>query len=182
MPLWLVIDLEATTDEGGWPIKEMEIIEIGACLASEQGLEVDSFQSFIKPKRRPLLTPFCKQLTLIRQSEIDGAPSFIQAWQRLEQWLAPYHSRLHGWASWGEYDLSQLQQEWHQHTLDSSLAQHTHLNLKARFASQCQLEKPVGLKRALQLSGLNFQGQQHRALSDARNTARLLPLTLMADR
>ena len=28
MPAWLVIDLEATTDEGGWPLEEMEIIEI----------------------------------------------------------------------------------------------------------------------------------------------------------
>ncbi len=27
---WLVIDLEATTDDGGWPVTEMEIIEIGA--------------------------------------------------------------------------------------------------------------------------------------------------------
>jgi inhibitor of KinA sporulation pathway (predicted exonuclease) len=32
MPHWLVIDLEATTDEGGWPVTEMEIIEIGASL------------------------------------------------------------------------------------------------------------------------------------------------------
>ncbi|HEY6610578.1 MAG TPA: exonuclease, partial [Pseudomonas sp.] len=30
MKHWLVIDLEATTDDGGWPIEEMEIIEIGA--------------------------------------------------------------------------------------------------------------------------------------------------------
>ena len=30
MPHWLVIDLEATTDDGGWPLEEMEVIEIGA--------------------------------------------------------------------------------------------------------------------------------------------------------
>lgn len=30
MDKWLVIDLEATTDEGGWPVADMEIIEIGA--------------------------------------------------------------------------------------------------------------------------------------------------------
>ncbi|BCQ63735.1 hypothetical protein PBOI14_54850 [Pseudomonas sp. Boi14] len=37
MPHWLVIDLEATTDEGGWPVSEMEIIEIGATLVNRQG-------------------------------------------------------------------------------------------------------------------------------------------------
>lgn len=31
---WLVIDLEATTDDGGWPVTEMEIIEIGASLVT----------------------------------------------------------------------------------------------------------------------------------------------------
>ena len=30
MGYWLVIDLEATTEEGGWPVEHMEIIEIGA--------------------------------------------------------------------------------------------------------------------------------------------------------
>jgi inhibitor of KinA sporulation pathway (predicted exonuclease) len=37
MPHWLVIDLEATTDEGGWPVTEMEIIEIGATLVDRKG-------------------------------------------------------------------------------------------------------------------------------------------------
>ena len=41
MPHWLVIDLEATTDEGGWPVTEMEIIEIGATLVDRKGRELD---------------------------------------------------------------------------------------------------------------------------------------------
>jgi inhibitor of KinA sporulation pathway (predicted exonuclease) len=53
-----------------------------------------------------------------------------------------------------------------------------HINLKQRFAQARQLKRRVGLNTALQLAGLHFQGQQHRALEDARNTARLLPLAL----
>ncbi len=34
MRQWLIIDLEATTEEGGWPIEDMEIIEIGASLVA----------------------------------------------------------------------------------------------------------------------------------------------------
>jgi len=40
MPHWLIIDLEATTDDGGWPVTEMEVIEIGASLVNRQGREL----------------------------------------------------------------------------------------------------------------------------------------------
>ncbi|MDU1799589.1 MAG: exonuclease, partial [Pseudomonas aeruginosa] len=50
MPHWLVIDLEATTAEGGWPLEEMEIIEIGATLvAAADARELDHFQRFVRP-------------------------------------------------------------------------------------------------------------------------------------
>ena len=68
---WLVIDLEATTDDGGWPVTEMEVIEIGASLVTREGREVDHFQRFVKPRRRPQLTPFCRELTHISQADVD---------------------------------------------------------------------------------------------------------------
>lgn len=177
---WLVIDLEATTDEGGWPIEDMEIIEIGASLVNRNGREVDHFQRFVKPQRRPLLTPFCRELTHISQADIHSAGAFTDVWSQFERWLAHHQARLEGWASWGDYDRRQLLQEWHLHQVHSLLADLSHLNLKQRFAKARQLERPLGLKGALQLAGLQFVGQQHRALEDARNTARLLPLTLPA--
>ena len=69
---WLVIDLEATTDDGGWPVTEMEVIEIGASLVTREGREVDHFQRFVKPRRRPQLTPFCRELTHISQADVDA--------------------------------------------------------------------------------------------------------------
>lgn len=175
---WLVIDLEATTDEGGWPLEEMEIIEIGATLVAADGHERDHFQRFVKPLRRPCLTAFCRELTRIGQDEVDGAVSLSQVWEQFERWLTQHASHLDGWASWGDYDRRQLQQEWQQRHLDSLLAHLPHLNLKQAFAEARKLARPVGLNGALQLAGLQFQGQQHRALEDARNTARLLPLVL----
>ena len=51
MQHWLVIDLEATTEDGGWPVAEMEIIEIGASLVTRDGHEVAE----LRPLRpRPL--------------------------------------------------------------------------------------------------------------------------------
>ncbi|HSX89749.1 MAG TPA: exonuclease domain-containing protein [Pseudomonas sp.] len=175
---WLVIDLEATTDEGGWPLQDMEIIEIGASLVGADGHEVDHFQRFVKPLRRPLLTNFCRELTHIGQANVDSAAPLVQVWGQFERWLQTHQPRLVGWASWGEYDRRQLEQDWQQHQLSSCLSQIPHLNLKRRFAEARQLPRSVGLNSALQLAGLHFSGQQHRALNDARNTARLLPLVL----
>lgn len=177
MAYWLVIDLEATTDEGGWPVSEMEIIEIGASLVTLDGREVDHFQRFVRPLRRPCLTPFCKQLTHISQANINSAAPFPEVWPAFERWLGHYQAHLKGWASWGDYDRQQLLLEWQQHQLESLLSQVPHVNLKQRFAKARKLQRPLGLNGALQLAGLQFSGQQHRALEDARNTARLLPLS-----
>ncbi|OLF52347.1 exonuclease domain-containing protein [Pseudomonas chlororaphis] len=178
MPHWLVIDLEATTDEGGWPVTDMEIIEIGATLVNREGREMDHFQRFVRPLRRPMLTPFCRELTHITQAQIDGAQPLSEVWPLFERWLGQHQARLEGWASWGDYDRKQLLQEWQRAQLHSLLAQLPHMNLKQRFAKARRLERPLGLNGALQLAGLQFSGQQHRALEDARNTARLLPLIL----
>ncbi|QAY87329.1 exonuclease domain-containing protein [Pseudomonas arsenicoxydans] len=182
MPHWLVIDLEATTDDGGWPVTEMEIIEIGATLVDRKGREVDFFQCFVRPLKRPLLTPFCRELTHITQANVDAAQTLSEVWPSFEQWLGQHQSVLEGWASWGDYDRKQLLQEWQRLQLASALGSVPHMNLKQRFAKARRLERPLGLNAALQLAGMQFNGQQHRALEDARNTARLLPQVLPLER
>ena len=176
MRQWLIIDLEATTEEGGWPVEDMEIIEIGASLVAADGHELEHFQRFVRPLRRPCLTAFCRELTHIDQAQVDGAQALDVVWPQFERWLESHLAHLVGWGSWGDYDRRQLQQEWQRHGLHSCLQELPHHNLKQRFAESRQLKRPVGLNGALQLTGLQFQGQQHRALEDARNTARLLPL------
>ncbi len=178
MPYWLVIDLEATTDEGGWPVAEMEIIELGASLVNRDGRELDHFQRFVRPERRPHLTHFCRDLTRISQANIDAAAPLAQVWAAFERWLQQFAGDIKAWVSWGDYDRQQLQLVWQQQGIDSLLANLPHINLKQRFAKARKLPRPTGLNAALQLAGLQFVGQQHRALEDARNTARLLPLSL----
>lgn len=179
MPHWLVIDLEATTEEGGWPVAEMEIIEIGACVVNADGREIDRFDRLVRPFRRPLLTPFCRELTHIQQTQIDTAGTLRSIWPHFERWLSHHRTRLVGWVSWGNYDLEQLQTQWAEHQLTSELQSLAHINLKQRFAEARHLQKPCGLNTALQMAGMHFNGQQHRALSDALNTARLIPLVIV---
>src|SRR3954453_22933067 len=89
---YFVIDLEATCDENHViPREQTEIIEIGAVLCDAQTLApVGEFQTFVRPMRHPKLTPFCTRLTTIKQSDVDAAPGFSAAVQKMALWLRPW--------------------------------------------------------------------------------------------
>ena len=76
--MFLVIDFEATcTNTNLFPRNQMEIIEIGAVLChNKMQINISSFQSFIRPVRNPILTNFCRDLTSIRQADVDSARYF----------------------------------------------------------------------------------------------------------
>ncbi len=93
---YLVIDLEATCDDGGAvPRHEMEIIEIGAVLVEAGDLTVcEEFQSFVTPVRHPRLTHFCTQLTSITQAMVDDAPGFARAMDDLREFVGGRRARF----------------------------------------------------------------------------------------
>lgn len=172
-PLILVIDLEATCcDQGTIAPEQMEVIELGAVWATPQGEVIDTLQRFVRPTERPTLTPFCIALTHIQQAQIDTAPN----WSTIAAELAEF-ARLHAgqcWGSWGKYDARQIERESVRHGLADPLAGLPHVNLKATFAKARKI-KQTGMATALQIAGLELEGDHHRALSDALNIAKLLP-------
>lgn len=97
---FLVLDVEATCEEGTgfeWP---NEIIEWPVCLMrwkdkSDQGkacqLEiVDEFRSFVKPTWRPQLSQFCTDLTGITQAQVNSAPTFQKVLKTFARFLASH--------------------------------------------------------------------------------------------
>ena len=174
---YLVLDLEATCcDEGSIKRHKMEIIEIGAVMVEAGNLTViDEFQSFIKPIRYPVLTEFCKSLTSIAQAQVDRAPSYPEASDRLKQWLSNYSNGVFG--SWGDYDRNQFKQDSKFHKVPFPIA-YPHVNLKQLFSTAQALSKRYGMAEALQLANLPLEGTHHRGIDDARNIAKLLPYIL----
>ena len=83
----LVIDFEATCDVAE-PDYPHEIIEF-PCVAveTETGCIVSEFQTFVRPIRNPKLTEFCKELTGIRQEDVDAAPLLPEAITMFRAWL-----------------------------------------------------------------------------------------------
>lgn len=169
---FLVIDLEATCDENHRiPRAETEIIEIGAVLVDAGSLApVDEHQTFVRPVRHRILTPFCTQLTSIRQEDVADAPLFTEAIAGLGRWLA---GRRALFCSWGEYDKNQLGREAQVNGVRLPFGAE-HLNVKRRFSEALGETKGYGMGSALRRVGLPLVGTHHRGIDDARNIARLL--------
>jgi inhibitor of KinA sporulation pathway (predicted exonuclease) len=169
----IVLDLEATCSRDETvPKKAMEIIEIGAVVVDETLCAFDSYQAFVRPVRHPTLTDFCRRLTTITQAEVDGAATLTEVTPSFRRWIESTGARL--WASWGMFDRLLFAREFAYRGISSPLPA-THINLRACF-EEVVSPGPVDFQTALSKAGLSFQGQQHRGIDDARNTARLLPV------
>lgn len=175
----LVVDFEATcgpgVSKGG-----VEIIEVGAVLCSFEmdSLNVDTlpiFHSMIKPQVHPKITPFCTRLTGIRQQDVEQAPSFKQC---MKNWLGFFDN--HGcnpntllFGSWSKFDWQQLNKEFARNEISFPFG-HC-IDLQQRFKKYNSHRTILSVKKALETLELEFDGVEHSALSDAKNTARLLP-------
>lgn len=66
----------------------METIEIDPVVIDLELLEiVDEFQRFIRPQINPTLIDFCKRLTSIQQSDVDGARLYQEVSEELRTFI-----------------------------------------------------------------------------------------------
>jgi 3'-5' exoribonuclease 1 len=175
---YLVIDLEATCDNGGLvPKREMEIIEIGAVLVDAINFEpIAEFQSFVRPVRHPTLTPFCRQLTSITQADVDAAPGFPEVIRALQDFM---NNQRPLFCSWGKYDRGQFGLDAGYHRVELPFGS-DHLNLKQAFSDALGTRKRFGMAAALRELGIPLTGTHHRGIDDARNIAQILPYAIGA--
>jgi len=174
---YLVIDVEATTDENyrTVPRSQTEIIEIGAVLVDARTLSPEAdFQTFVRPVRHPKLTDFCTRLTTIIQREVDCAPLFPEAIGLLTRFIGDRDALF---CSWGAYDNNQFKQDAKHHKIVLPFGGR-HLNVKEQFSAQLGEDRRYGMDGALRRVGLPLVGTHHRGIDDARNIARLLPFAL----
>jgi len=179
----LVVDVEATC----WPDEQpelrgrqreiSEIIEIGAVrLEGPELRQTGVYQAFVQPLAYPELSAFCRQLTSITQSDVDAAPPFPQAWARFAEWIGPDTAEV-VMASWSTYDQHLFVRQCQEHDIEDEPGW-SHIDLKAEYGrwvfGQRGERGRFRLSQALDNVGVDVSGTAHRALDDARNTARLL--------
>jgi inhibitor of KinA sporulation pathway (predicted exonuclease) len=168
-----IVDLEATCwdDRGHYTVDETEIIEIGCVLATPDGTVLDEFCTFVRPVKDPILSDFCTQLTSIRQSDVEKAPTYQEAMHLFDAWIA---ARPGIWGSWGNYDYREFSSLERRFPSNADFLCMQHVNLKKAWKKTTGHPR-CGLHSALAFHDLEFLGTHHRGIDDARNMARLLP-------
>ncbi|KQO98284.1 3'-5' exonuclease [Leifsonia sp. Leaf264] len=168
----LIVDFEATCSNiNEFPREQNEIIEFPGIVVGPDLNVVAEFSSFVRPIRNPVLTDFCRELTTIRQAEVDTAPTFPEVAAAVAEFVAQYD--VQWWGSWGDYDRNQLTKDVQFHRVPNPLPQ-PHINLKQAF-SDAQGVRRLGLGGAVRRAELTFQGTAHRGIDDSCNIVALLP-------
>lgn len=172
----VVVDVEATCWTKGVFSRKKETIEIGAVrlLRDRPPSRWPEFQTFVRPLRYPRLSSFCRELTGITQENVNAAPAFPEALRLFLQWLQPLDRVV--LAAWSHYDLWQLNLDLQAHGLPKLDLPYLDVKkLAARIIGSKGFEET-----ARELARDHAALPRHRAIADARRTARILHQLLRA--
>lgn len=169
---FIVYDLEATC----WPNRpsslKQEIIEVGGYRLDHAGEVEASFQAFVRPIVHPMLSPFCRELTTISQPQVNSADKWDLVCEDFLDFIGYYDDEDYLLCAWGDWDAKQLVKDCRLHDMDSAWVE-PNINLKRQYARIKRLKRPYGLAKSLRLEGYDWEGDQHRAIADARNLVKL---------
>ena len=166
----VVVDVEATCWKKGVFSRRKETIEIGAVLLlpDHEHSTWPEFQTFVRPRRLPRLSTFCRELTGITQQDVDGAPSFPEALKMFLEWSQPLERIV--LATWSHYDLWQLDLDLEAHGLPRLAFPFLDVKkLAARLVGSKSFDET-----SRELAPESGALPHHRAIADARRTARIL--------
>ena len=177
-----VLDFEATCDnkdsDSGWDQSTPEIIEFPVALVCiETAQVIDIFHYFVQPTVQPTLTPFCTELTSIRQDQLDGQPTITEVLSLFCQWINTHKLTPENCCvlTCGDWDLRRMWSK--QVSICSGLVTpplfKQWINIKKVFLSEMGI-KPTGMLSMLQHLNLEHIGRHHLGLDDVKNIARLV--------
>ncbi|MGF1468421.1 MAG: 3'-5' exonuclease [Sandaracinaceae bacterium] len=183
---FVLLDFEATCDEGA-PPRPQEIIEFPSVLMSARTFEIeDEFESFVRPVHHPTLTDFCRELTGIEQSYVDRAETFPAVLERHLAWLRDRGLTSGGgreerfaFVTCGDWDLGTMLPR------QLQVCEPPPSTVPAPYRRWINIKRPFrawrGTKRRttsmvgmLEELDLELTGRHHRGIDDCRNLAKVL--------
>ena len=155
-----------------------EIIEIGASMLDENLWEIGKFQLYVKPEYNDVIVPKISRLTGITNEMVANAPTFSVAFKQFTNWCLDIKDDVMIYA-WSNTDYCQVMKEiqlkkYKLSEEEHDLLDHGWTDFQNEFDIHLGFERQISLKLALDMAGIDFNGRQHDALDDARNTAKLL--------
>ncbi len=180
----IVLDFEATCEDGGAPSPQ-EIIEFPSVLVALDDLRtLDDFSSFVRPHHHPELSEFCTDLTSITQQQVDEAPSFPEVFATYDAWLDEHgvHAENALFVTCGDWDLYTMLPE--QCRAAEPMIEYIRpiwtrwLNIKRMFAEVTHVRRGRGMAKMLDHLDIELEGHHHRGIDDCRNITKLLKTLL----
>lgn len=172
---FLVADFEFTTYKGEYGRPRAffpEIIEAGSVLFTPPAFEPSQqYQTFVKPRYFPRLTDECKNITLIRQQDVDGGIAFEAM---LEALCAFYRPGITYFAAWGNADRDVIQTACMRYKIACPFSWDDYIDLAEEYKLFYSLERKHSLKLALEERQISQKGLSHLALDDAINAAQVM--------
>lgn len=157
-------------------ICKTEVIEIGAVMLDENMVEVDSYKKYIKPEYNKRIEQNIRKLTGIQDKDVEKGISFEEMWADFVGWCGQ-DCVIYTWSANDaqqikkEIRLKKLEEEKYQFFLNSWR------DLQKEFGELVGIKKNISLECAVGAVGAKFQGSQHDALCDSRNTAEIFRVT-----
>lgn len=155
-----------------------EVIQFGAVMLDEFMQVIDEFSCFVNPEYA-IVTKNITSLTGITSEDLDGAPCFKQALEEFLGWIGNDINDTYIY-SWSDIDEHQIKNEVKEKDIIDSrldiIFDHW-IDFQKEFGAKIGYSsQPISLVNALASVDLDFEGKQHNALNDSRNTARLFKL------
>jgi len=174
--VYILLDLEATC----WitpprPKKQItEIIEIAAIAFEDPSNIIDNFHTYIKPEIYPNISESCKELTGIKQIDLDLAEPFKPSIQKFEEWLDGFPNPII--FVWGNFDKAQIIKESMFKKYTGKLFKMTNKRILAidKILKKTYSLQKTGLLNVLSHFGLSFEGIPHKAEDDIKNTLNII--------
>ncbi|XP_048758195.1 ERI1 exoribonuclease 3-like [Ostrea edulis] len=172
----LILDFEATCDKKNPPLPQ-EIIEFPVIKLNTRTLESEAvFHTYVEPDVHPKLTPFCTELTGIRQSQVDGQPhltdilnKLFPTWMKEQGLLDPDNTSI--FVTCGDWDLKKMLPSQCSHL---KLQRNDHfrkwINIKQAF-SDVTSQYPRGMMDMLRKLDIPHTGRHHSGIDDCTNIA-----------
>lgn len=170
------IDSEFTQERA---ICNLETIEIGAVALDGEYKECSSFKSYVRPAFCAGILPRYTEMTGISTAQVTSAPGFNEALDEFFKWCFSLGGEVCILA-WSNSDRHQLMSEMKLKGYEADEAVRGLLgswrDFQKEFAVLVKSPDTPSLERALDYAGLSFEGRMHDALTDARNTAKLVAM------
>lgn len=173
----IILDFESTCDDQK-PIQPQEIIEFPSVLLDlETSQIVDEFESFVRPVHHPTLTPFCRELTSIQQSDVARAKPFAEVFEQHQAWLRRHDLTADNalFVTCGDWDLNvMLPTQWTGRKDKIPRIYRRWHNIKRSYVEVMNVKKAPGMAKMLKGLDIKLTGHHHRGIDDCRNIAKLL--------